>query len=1077
MSGAYPQSASSIAVNTEGPQFLLRTLGTFELVTVGADGTLGERTLGPGKPLALLAYCASTPGKRHSRDTLAGLFWGDAPVDRLRQNVRQALWRLRRTLGDGIVSGDDAIVALGPAFTTDRAQFLEAVQRGDVAAALAAYGGAFLPGLSLGAGSDDFDDWVSGERSRLQQMLLQLVEPMVVELTVSGRHTAARAILDRLEMVAGDQPDTHRLAAAFYLASGDRPAARRAAERLELSLSELDAGEAATATALIARARREGPVTDATEPIDSRATWTMALTGREEAFAEIMRAWKRAKQGETHAVILTGVAGVGKSRVLAAVAANCTTGDARALIIRANPGERDIPYSFAAHIARALAEQPGALGVYPASAHELVALDPGLAATFRVTASHYDSDEAPRRRAAALYDLISAVTEQQPIALLLDDLHWCDPASRQVLSSMVARARELPLLVVAAARGIATDFLTHPREVRIPLLPLDLASTTAAIRSCGTWPDHPGAARFILQLAQSAAGVPQQVVERLSLAVDKRWLSWHDGTWGAADWAQAGLDVTITSPLDHRLLACTVRERELLLLLALAGTSLPAHVIQHAVGQHALGQHAVGQQAARGMSSEQVIDALAVLESKGLVISNGDSWQPSHDVILERMIALSTADERDTVHAALGEALLALEQSTSAIAALRHFLSARLDVRAAAVFTQLVARARRSHDPRHARDLAADLVGARVGSHDVDVLVRAVPWWQRSARTARRLGFAAVALLLLFGSAGTWWVTRLPPLLVGQSVVLADYVAVYGAKTPVYRLGTYRFTPPLTVRGRAARPGDADSTRMVRLRIPKGTASILMGGEARMDSSGLAIFGALRMRTTDTIVPIRFEAPGHLPVTADLPIRGQSRRQQATVRLLEGRIASQVVRGRNARITVARGAPINGVMQVQYSSDYRAASVWLAVTPSWGDPKTVGRDIVAVTTPVRENVMDVGVEYVAPDLPGRYWILLVLAAEDSGGFILSRSNWTMEQPLWGDGNDVASLPDSLIREANQTGMILTPLAFSRRWHETTFGKAATKERHCTSRPPARGVSDVVYCPGELILFGIEVIVP
>jgi hypothetical protein len=121
----------------------------------------------------------------------------------------------------------------------------------------------------------------------------------------------------------------------------------------------------------------------------------------------------------------------------------------------------------------------------------------------------------------------------------------------------------------------------------------------------------------------------------------------------------------------------------------------------------------------------------------------------------------------------------------------------------------------------------------------------------------------------------------------------------------------------------------------------------------------------------------------------------------------------------------------------------------------------------------------VRIDYVAPNRPGRYWILFVLAAEDSGGFILSRSNWTMGTPVWGDGNDVASLPDSLIREANRNGAIVSPLAQSRSFLKKTFGEKRLLDdaKRCTILPQGREVPDIIYCPYPLTLFGIEVIVP
>jgi hypothetical protein len=85
----------------------------------------------------------------------------------------------------------------------------------------------------------------------------------------------------------------------------------------------------------------------------------------------------------------------------------------------------------------------------------------------------------------------------------------------------------------------------------------------------------------------------------------------------------------------------------------------------------------------------------------------------------------------------------------------------------------------------------------------------------------------------------------------------------------------------------------------------------------------------------------------------------------------------------------------------------------------------------------------------------------------------------MGTPLWGDGNDVASLPDSAIRQANRTGGLTSPLARSRSALTKIFGgeqwrQFATK---CTILPQGREVPDIIYCLEWLSLFAIEVIVP
>ncbi|MDQ8162558.1 MAG: hypothetical protein P3C10_08235, partial [Gemmatimonadota bacterium] len=137
----------------------------------------------------------------------------------------------------------------------------------------------------------------------------------------------------------------------------------------------------------------------------------------------------------------------------------------------------------------------------------------------------------------------------------------------------------------------------------------------------------------------------------------------------------------------------------------------------------------------------------------------------------------------------------------------------------------------------------------------------------------------------------------------------------------------------------------------------------------------------------------------------------------------------------------------------------------------WGEPALVGEDILQLATPVQDNVVDVPMNLMAPTAPGHYWILLAIAAEDQGGFILSRTNWTMETPVWGDGNDIAALPDSVIREANRTGVITTRLAFADGWSFSFAPGHHPCAPDTTLRTPG-----VEYCTNSLGLLGIEVLV-
>jgi len=101
------------------PRFGLSLLGRFELT--GPDGPVDL----PSKKLAgLLAYLACTAPEPQPREKLATLLWGSHFEAQARQNLRQALSRLRRILGEGTLVTNGEAVSLRPGtLVCDVAQF------------------------------------------------------------------------------------------------------------------------------------------------------------------------------------------------------------------------------------------------------------------------------------------------------------------------------------------------------------------------------------------------------------------------------------------------------------------------------------------------------------------------------------------------------------------------------------------------------------------------------------------------------------------------------------------------------------------------------------------------------------------------------------------------------------------------------------------------------------------------------------------------------------------------------------------------------------------------------------------
>lgn len=1015
-----------------GGRFLLRTLGGLDLLDSALPNS-SPPVLQRGKPLALLAYCSAERRRAHSREALSALLWADAAPERARHNLRQALWRLRRVLGDLLPTRDDAVLGVDASVVTDRELFLECAARQDVMGALAAYGGAFVLDVSL-PGGDEFEEWAAAERARLEDVLVRVVDGASRGSSPRLRPAERRAAVERLLTVAPDSLEARRVAVEVAFALGDTVAARREADALEALAARLDRPLSAQAHAAVARVRADDAGASRAE---ERASVVLELVGRDEPFALAMAAWSRARRGAAERLLFTGVAGVGKTRLLQAIVQRCGGRRSSVVLVRANPGELEVPFGYAALLVRLLSQQPGASGISTESARELVALDPSLANLFRVEPSAHADGESVRRRALATLDLLHAVAEQQPLALALDDLHWVDVASRQVLTVALGRLTDGAVLILGTTRPGSPTGLEHPTLRDVQLAPLEPDAVLEAIHGSGVWPDQADAEQFIRTLAGACDGIPLNVVDRLTLALDAGLLVREGTRWESPNWVLATREIAEGSPVMRRLRACTEAERALLLLLAVAGTPLPHDMLQ---------------------GDADAPQLLRSLEDKGFVRREQGHWRPAHDVIAEQLLREGDVAARRATHRRLAVMLAHSRLADRLPAALRHFLLAGEDDQAASVFEAVVARARTRGDRRPAAVLLTDMVGD-VTPAQASRLLRAVPWHQRVAGTVGRVLLLSACAVAIMASALAWRAWRAPSLRLTQAALTMTRAQPFGPDA-------MRLAPSVIVR--VGSDAAVDSTpREIRVRSLDSATKVIAGGTA-ISQDGYARFGGLRLNVTDSVVHLRFEAEGYrsADLTFRAPILGVETEATGAIHLVEGHFgrSPQIVHvsGPSATLQVAPGAPIEGVVQMEYSAPWAAASVWVAVSPTWGDPQQIGREAFPLVTPVRWDIVDIPVSYTAPTVPGRYWLLFAMAAEPSGGFVLSNTNWSMTRAVWGDGNDIALASDSVIMAANRDGLASFDVAYPETWDE--------RRNYCTRRRTA----GVLYCPMKRGLFGIRV---
>jgi TolB-like protein/DNA-binding SARP family transcriptional activator len=199
------------------PQFRLSLFGRFDL-----SRTDGSVDLPNKKLAALLAYLACTASERQSRAKLATLLWGSHFETQAQQNLRQALYRLRRSLGDDVLMGDGDEVWLAPDVVDCDVARLEALIREDSRSSLAdaidLYKGRLLADVAIT--EEAWADWLAGERQRLEDLALDaLVRLGEIELA-AGHADKALETAHRALAINNLREDAHRLIIQALAAAG-----------------------------------------------------------------------------------------------------------------------------------------------------------------------------------------------------------------------------------------------------------------------------------------------------------------------------------------------------------------------------------------------------------------------------------------------------------------------------------------------------------------------------------------------------------------------------------------------------------------------------------------------------------------------------------------------------------------------------------------------------------------------------------------------------------------------------------------------------------------------------------------
>ncbi len=193
------------------------------------------------------------------------------------------------------------------------------------------------------------------------------------------------------------------------------------------------------------------------------------FVGRAAAIETLTRAWKDANAGDRRAVVISGEPGVGKTRLVAHAARRADDEGALVLFARCEE-DLAVPYQpFTDALRLALETAPRDLIRAHIVVHggELRRLFPRMDAPDPIPGA---AETEQLRLLAALTDILHRLSDEQPVVLVVEDIHWAAPTTVHALRHLIGADEPSSLLVVATFRDTEVD-RHHPLAGLLAELP------------------------------------------------------------------------------------------------------------------------------------------------------------------------------------------------------------------------------------------------------------------------------------------------------------------------------------------------------------------------------------------------------------------------------------------------------------------------------------------------------------------------------------------------------------------------------------------------------------------------------
>ena len=614
----------------------------------------------------MLAYLVLHHTASQSRAHLAFLLWPDSTDAQAHTNLRHLVYRLRRDLpyADYFLHVDKQTLRWKPdaPWTLDAADFERAIAQVEQAqsttevrqaleTAVEAYHGDLLPG--------NYDEWILPERERLRELFLSALERLILLLEQEREYPAAISYAQQLLRYDPLHEATYRHLMRLYAVNGERAAALRVYHTCTTVIDRELAVEPSRPTREVYEVllQKDSPSVPPAPP-SATLVAEVPLVGRQHEWSQLQMVWQKTVAGEPHLVVLSGEAGIGKTRL----AEELLTWVGRQGMITANArcyaSEGELAYAPVASWLRTDVLRMALVALADIWLTEVARFVPSIL-TERPDLPHPGPLTESWQRQHLFEALARAILgARQPLLLLLDDLQWCDRETLEWLHYLLCfdpRARVLilgtlrpeemtskhPLAPLLAA-------LRSSRQVtEITVGPLN-ADDTASLALQVT--RQPLAPDLVADLYKETEGNPLFIVETVRMGVEETRRT--EGL-SKSELHSSKLPPTVQAVIEARLAQLSPQALDVVSLGATIGRAFTFSVLAQASSD----------------DEDVLVRGLDELWQRRIVREQGvDAYDFSHDKLREVAYAALSSARRRLLHRRVFEALQAVAAPAAQLA-------------------------------------------------------------------------------------------------------------------------------------------------------------------------------------------------------------------------------------------------------------------------------------------------------------------------------------------------------------------------------------------------------------------------